>query len=285
MFKKGRTAMRGKQKEIQAREAHFLQVAREILLSEGYQGVSIGRVAEATRFSKGTVYQRFGSKEELITALGMQCRAKLLETIQMAASFPGCPRERMAALGEAMLFYSKYHADDQRILKLIDAETILEKVPESQQEKMKAYDVQTFQTLLGIIEDAIAEGDLVLRDDSTAQGLCFAFWAMMDGSFSASMGGAPLEDAGIANPIAQVVVNGHYLMDGYGWRPLYRDWDYAATSRRMRALLMHGSAAGADPAAAAEHDRARGAELVFRGAGETVFSGESVLSNSNRKEE
>ena len=173
--------MRGKEKEIQAREAHFIQVAREILLREGYQGVSIGHVAESTRFSKGTVYQLFSSKEELITALGIQCRAKLLETIQKAAGFPGRPRERMAALGEAMAFYSKYCDDDQRILKLIDAETILDKVQNGQRDKMKQYDVQIFQTLLEIVQDAVAGGDLVLRGDCTVQGLGFALWALMDG--------------------------------------------------------------------------------------------------------
>jgi len=249
--------MRGKQKEIQAREAHFIQVAREILLREGYQGVSVSRVAESTRFSKGTVYQLFRSKEELITALGIQCRAKLLETIQKAARFPGRPRERMAALGEAMAFYSKYCSDDQRILKLIDAETILDRVQNGQRDKMKQYDVQIFQTLLEIVQDAVAEGDLVLRGDCTVQGLGFAFWALMDGAFSANMGGAPLQEAGIPDPSAEVVRNGHYLMDGYGWRPLQHEWDYEATARRVRAFLLNGSLDDADMVAAGERSRLR----------------------------
>jgi len=250
----GCATLRGKQKEIQAREAHFMRIAREILLREGYQGVSISRVAEETRFSKGTVYQIFASKEELITALGMQCRVTLLETIRKAASFAGRTRERMVVIGEAMAFYSKYHADDQRILKLIDAETVLERVPRNQQEKMKGYDVQIFQVLLGIVQDAIAEGDLVLRRDSTAQGLCFTFWAMIDGSFAASMGAAPLDEAGISDPTAEVVRNGHYLMDGYGWRPLYDEWDYEATARRIRTLLLSESVADSGMAPARERN-------------------------------
>ena len=271
--------MKGKQKEIKAREAHFIRVAREILLREGYQGVSISRVAEATGFSKGTVYQRFGSKEELITALGIECRAKLLEITQKAASFPGRPRERILAIGEMMAFYSKYHADDQRILKLIDAETILEKVPESQQEKMKGYDVQVFQTLVGVIQDAISAGDLVLREDSTAQGLAFAFWAMMDGCFAASMGGAPLEEAGIADPTAEVVRNGHYLMDGYGCRPLSHEWDYEATTRRVRAFLLSEPVDDARLVAARAKDRPRDrhVEMALSGAGEAVLSGQERL--------
>lgn len=229
--------MTGKQKELRAREAHFKQVARELLLKDGYQGVTINRVAEVTGFSRGTVYQFFASKEELITALGIQCRTRLLESVRKAARLPGRSRERMVALGEMMAYVMKHDVDDHRILKIIDSEAILDKVPESQQAEMKQYDAQVFNTLLGIVKDAIADGDLVLRNGATPQSIAFAFWAMMDGCLAASMGGAPLKEAKICDPMTEVVRNGHYLMDGYGWRPLSSECDYEVTARRVRAML------------------------------------------------
>ena len=36
----------GKQREIQAREQHFLEVARDILVTEGYQALTVARVAK-----------------------------------------------------------------------------------------------------------------------------------------------------------------------------------------------------------------------------------------------
>lgn len=229
---------RGKQAEIQAREAQFVRVAREILLGpEGYQGVSIDRVAEETGFSRGTVYQRFRSKEDLVIALGVECRATLLAAMRGGARYPGRPRERMAALGEALRLYSRHHADDQRILKIIDADMILRRASANQQEVMNGYDVRVFATVLGVVQAGIDEGDLVLRGNSSASGLCFAFWAMIDGSFAASMGGAPLAEAGIADPTSEVVRNCHFLMDGYGWRPLYNEWDYQATAANVREFL------------------------------------------------
>jgi AcrR family transcriptional regulator len=227
----------GKQKELRARKTYFKQVAREILLHEGYQCLTINRVAEVTGFSRGTVYQFFASKEELITALGIECRARLLDMVQKAARLSGRPRERMVAMGEMIAYYAKHDADDQRILKTIDSEAILDKVPEAQQEQMKEHDTQVFNTLLGIVKDAMAAGDLVLRAGSTPQSLTFAFWAMVDGCLAAIMGSAPLKEAGINDPMAEVVRNGHYLMDGYGWRPLSTECNYEATARRIRALL------------------------------------------------
>jgi len=227
----------GKQKEMRARKAYFKQTAREILLRDGYQGVTINRLAEATGFSRGTVYQFFASKEELITSLGIDCRTRLFESVQLASHIKGRSRERMVALGEMMAYYFKNEADDNRILKIIDAEAILDKVPESQQAEMKQYDFRVFSVLLEIVKDAISAGDLILRNGATPQGLAFAFWALMDGCLAASIGGAPLEEARINDPAAEVVRNGHYLMDGYGWQPLSSECDYEVVARRVRAML------------------------------------------------
>lgn len=234
--------MRGKEKELRARVAHFLEVARGILLSEGYQGVSINRLAQETGFSKSTVYQSFASKEELVTLLGVECRVRLLEMVRKGASFPGRARERMVALGEAMVFYSKIHADDQRILKLIDSEAVLESVPEDLKHEMDSHDVAVFTTLSGVIQDAVKDGDLHLRAGLTVEGLALAFWALIDGSFAAGMGGAPLKEAGVADPTAEVIRHAHYLMDGHGWRPLSSERDYGAVSERVRKRLLSEAA-------------------------------------------
>ena len=46
---------------VDARRERFLEVARTLLLEEGYETVTITRVAEETGFSRGTVYQLFNT--------------------------------------------------------------------------------------------------------------------------------------------------------------------------------------------------------------------------------
>jgi AcrR family transcriptional regulator len=230
-------ASKGKERELQQREQHFLEAARRILLEDGYPGLSINRVAEMTGFSRGTVYLQFGSKEELITVLGLQCRHRLLEAVEYGARYEGRPRERMVAVGESILRYVERYPQDQRILKIIDSELILAKVSGERQAEMNDYDVRVFLSVLGIIEEAVRVGDLEFRDGAGPAGLCFASWAMMDGAFAAVMGGAPLEAVGIPNPVAEAIRNGQYLLDGYGWRPLSREWDYEGATGRIRAYL------------------------------------------------
>ena len=227
----------GKQREIQERHELFLEIGRSQLLEDGYHGLSIGRIANATGFSKGTVYQRFGCKEELIVELGKRGRKKLLSFLERAAEFRGRPRERMFAIGQTFEYFSRKYPDDMRILSIITAEAIRERVPEEQRLRMEALDERVFEVMLGIIDDAIAQGDLPLTDGSRPETLCLALWALADGYFAAARGSAPLDKVGVSEPLGEISRSGHYLLDGYGWRPLYDEWDYEETSRRIRAEI------------------------------------------------
>jgi AcrR family transcriptional regulator len=227
----------GKQREIQERHELFLEVARTHLLEDGYEGLTIAGIAEATGFSKGTVYQRFARREELVVELGTRSRKRLHRMWEHAAQFPGRSRERIVAFGETFLYYSRHYPDDMRILAIITAESILEKVSEEQRSEMDALDARMFEIMLDIVQEAIGEGDLILGQGSTPQTVCLAFWALADGYFAAARGSVPLETAGIADPMEQLVRTGHYILDGYGWRPLYNEWDYEETSRRIRSTI------------------------------------------------
>ena len=58
-----------KQREVHQRELMLLDVARKMLIENGYAGLNMDRLAEATEYGKGTVYQHFSTKEDLVTAL------------------------------------------------------------------------------------------------------------------------------------------------------------------------------------------------------------------------
>ncbi len=62
------TPLSRKQREIRDRELLILDNAAELLYQEGYAGLSMERIAEAIEYSKGTVYQHFKCKEEVLCA-------------------------------------------------------------------------------------------------------------------------------------------------------------------------------------------------------------------------
>src|SRR5277367_6090373 len=80
-----------KQREVHQRELMLLDVARKMLVEDGYAGLKLDRLAEATEYSKGTVYQHFSTKEDLVTALALQTMERRTLLFARAAAFKGRP--------------------------------------------------------------------------------------------------------------------------------------------------------------------------------------------------
>ena len=58
-----------KQREIADRHTRFLDIAKSLIETEGYSTLSMDRIAELAEYSKGTVYQHFSCKEEILIQL------------------------------------------------------------------------------------------------------------------------------------------------------------------------------------------------------------------------
>lgn len=227
----------GKQREIAERDELFLSHAWQILISEGYHALSIERIAKETGFSKGTLYLRFGSKDGLVLAFGVEARTILHKLLTRANDLPGRSRERLAAMGEAARFYAQHFPHHLRVIKLIEAETLLSRVSRGENEKMAHYNRAIFELLLRVIREAAMAGEIPQDREAPPEGLVFSLWSLLDGTFGALNGGAPLEAVGIKDPFSEVMVSAHRLLDGYGWRPLSHEWDYAAAHAHARAWI------------------------------------------------
>jgi AcrR family transcriptional regulator len=84
----------------------ILAQAARLATVEGLEGLSIGRLAEATGMPKSSVYVLFGSKEELQLATIEAARASFVEEVVTPAVEAGWPgRERLGALCEGYLGY------------------------------------------------------------------------------------------------------------------------------------------------------------------------------------
>ena len=83
-----------------------VEQAAQLATIEGIEGISIGRLADATGIAKSSVYALFGSKEELQLATINAARDSfIIEVVAPAlhATEPG--RQRLLALCEGFLSY------------------------------------------------------------------------------------------------------------------------------------------------------------------------------------
>jgi len=101
----GRTARRTRVPGDRAR-ARIVEHAARLASIEGLEGLSIGRLAEASGVAKSSVHALFGSKEELQLATINAARENFIAEVvgpALAATSPG--RERLLALCEGYLSY------------------------------------------------------------------------------------------------------------------------------------------------------------------------------------
>ena len=170
-----------KQREIQQREARILEVARQMLAEGGYLGLNMDRIAAKMEYAKGTIYQHFRNKEEIIIALANETLARRTEMFARAAAFTGRSRERMVAMGVAYQLYVRLHPDHSDLEQIVGAPSIWEKTSPEAREKMQACKGRCIGIIDGVIRDAIAQGDLELPEPVTPDDLRFGLWALARG--------------------------------------------------------------------------------------------------------
>lgn len=224
-----------KERERAERERLFLDVARRLFVERGYLGLTMDRVAEATEYSKGTLYQHFSCKEELIAALIVETTRVRAAWFERATAFRGRARERLAAIGETDALFVHTHPDHFAIETLIDAESINDKISPQLQEQRFGAEMRCTELLTGVVRDGVASGDLELPGGVTPETMVFGLWSMAFGSHVIDNAcGEHLGEKGYGPVPEMTTRNFHALLDGYGFRPLLADWDYDATYARIR---------------------------------------------------
>ena len=94
---------------------------------------------------------------------------------------------------------------------------------------------QTFQIITGIVVDAIRCGDV--PPETRPADVTLSLISITMGSHVAAMEPDIQMLCGITDPLCVVRRNQDLVCDGWNWKPLLKDWDYAATDRRINAEI------------------------------------------------
>lgn len=222
-----------KQREIQEREARILSVVRRRLREGGYLNLSMDAVAAELEYSKGTIYNHFPCKEEIIIALAIETMTVRSEMFDRASRQPGRPRIRMTGIGVAAELFVRNHPEHFQVEQLIRCASIWEKTSERRRDAMEHCESRCMGIVGGLVRDAIAQQDLTLPEQLSPEDLVFGLWSQTFGAYSIITTSPGLTSHGIANPFLTVRHNLNMILDGYGWQPLTRDYDYLSLFQTM----------------------------------------------------
>ncbi len=234
-----------KTREIERREEQILEVARGLLLEHGYFGMTMDRIAAAIEYSKGTLYQHFESKEDVLCAIALQSEAKRLEFFDRAAQFEGLTRERITAVGVAYELYYRLYPTYFRSEQLIHNQEILAKISEERRDMIMQNAVRCHAIMDRIVDDAIASDDLKLPSWCTPPTLGFLLWSLTSGGYQNLADPECLKVMGVENGVEAVRRSSQVFLDGFNWRPLTTKHDYFAVSRRICAEIFPDETADA----------------------------------------
>lgn len=226
-------ALTRKQREIAARHALFLDLGRRLIESEGYATLSMDKIAELAEYSKGTVYQHFACKEELLIQLCNVNSLQLKEMFKRAVDFPGNTREKLMAIFVANSLWSKIDPSCMEMMQTLHSPAVKEKVTEESLEKHEALEQAIIGLVAGIVESAVAEKELLLPESLNPYELVFGMWSICHGGLQLQALNMPLQEMGIRKPNMALLGVGTAALDGLGWQPLSTKFDYDATLTRI----------------------------------------------------
>jgi AcrR family transcriptional regulator len=223
-----------KQREIQGREGRILEVARSMIVHDGYHGLSMDRIAEALEYSKGTIYQHFSCKEEILIVLVNQTMERRLDLFRRAAAFRGRSRERITAVGAAAELFFQLEPDHIHIENTIRISSVKEKASDQRRLLLESCEARCSEVVRGVVRDAVAAGDLQLSADFGEEHLTFGLWSLTFGGYSIAATSPSLANLGIPDPLAAIRGNCIRLLDGVGWKPLSSDLDLLPLVERIK---------------------------------------------------
>ncbi len=226
-----------KQQEIREREQAILDLAQTMLLEQGDQGLSMDRIADEAGVSKGTVYQHFASKEDLLAALAVRSAGIRAELFERAATFKGTTRERMSAIGAAAELFFTLFPHHEHAEHAFKASSHAQKVPAERISAMETCHFRCFGAATGIARDAVAKGELVLREGQSVEQICVGLWNLHMGAFLMRDLETFIDIPAITDPVPLLFANAQALLDGFGWQPLSTQHDYVAARARAVAEL------------------------------------------------
>ena len=220
------TTVTRKQREIQQREARILEVARDLFITEGYHGLSMDRVAHVLEYAKGTIYNHFPCKEEILIALANLALQQRLQMFRQAATYPGGTRERLCAIGAANELFVKRFPDHFRVEQLIRSTSIWDKISAKRRDTLRHCESSCMETVCGVVRDGVAAGDVILPEGLTPEDFVFGLWSMGFGAYMIIATSPSLPEIGITDPFVAIRRNLNILVDGLGWRPLSHEHNF-----------------------------------------------------------
>jgi AcrR family transcriptional regulator len=194
-----------KERQERDREAirgRILDAARELFTSEGYENVSIRKVAEKIEYSPAALYSYFPSKDDLFFALAEQGFRELHQFLRRPR-----PEDPLEAVRDGFMHYYKFSRTHPEYFELMFVDRSVPRIGRDWQRF--AFVNEMLADSVQIVQRAIDTG--VFPPETNAEVAFHVLWAATHGPAAIALAErlAPGEDAdALARDTIETVING-----------------------------------------------------------------------------
>jgi AcrR family transcriptional regulator len=168
-----KTAARGEKRPL------ILQAATEVFAEQGFASVTVAEIADRAGIGKGTVYEYFSSKDELLFAVFEWMNEKIFERIRSLLDEGGTTRERLQRMLDLGARITREQVEMQAVVLDFWSASRGTKV----EERYNQACLTTFRAYRRLVADVIREGQTTgeLRSDVDPEAVAVMVVAAMDG--------------------------------------------------------------------------------------------------------
>ncbi len=225
-----------KQREFALREQLFLDTAQALIQRDGLLALQMSKLAEECEYAIGTLYKHFASKEDLLVALSTRNCLDRVDLFERAARWDGPTRERMLALALADLIVLREQPEHFRLAQFVWTDVVWGAASEASRRQALAACEPLARLIDSIAAEARRVGDLPAGFALSDQALTIGPWTLCLGMHTLAQQQGLLEADQIGDPYRLLFQHLHYLLNGYGWQPLFDPADDDALDQDIERL-------------------------------------------------
>lgn len=169
-------ALGRREREKAAFREDVLKAARRIVLEQGFEGLTIRKIADSIEYAPGTIYLYFKNRDEIAAELTQAASQEMLDAFAPAAGIAD-PAERLYKVGELYARFGFEHPESYRLMFMT---TYSDEV--FNDEAADSAGDRALQFLMRAFDELREQGRLA--STATSAQLADTFWAAMHGVVS-----------------------------------------------------------------------------------------------------
>jgi len=149
-----------KERELETRRRLILATAMDLFQKNGFAGVTLDDIASAIEFSKGTIYNHFGSKEEIYASILVEHLNILLSCLKEAARTGRDTPEKLRNSMKAYVRFYREHKESFKLLFFIDLVSDHYRVPDALLKEIRTLKIACLLELQNVVRVGVRSGEL-----------------------------------------------------------------------------------------------------------------------------